>query len=74
MPAVDSLLLNRVLQLPTGQRTTLIEELIASLDPPDAALDERWLAEAQSRLAAYRAGQLEAIDADQVFADLDEIE
>jgi hypothetical protein len=48
----------------------LIEGLILSLDKPDPAIDALWLKEAESRMAAYRSGELEAVDADQVFAEL----
>lgn len=41
--------------------------VIATPDPP---LDALWLNEAEGRLAAYRAGELGAINAEQVFADL----
>ena len=48
----------------------LIEGLIVSLDKPDPAIDALWLKEAESRMAAYRSGELDAVDADQVFAAL----
>lgn len=41
-----------------------------SLDEPDPAIDALWLEEAKSRMAAHRSGELDAIDADQVFAEL----
>lgn len=41
-----------------------------SLDKPDSSLDAAWLKEAEDRLAAYRAGDLAAADADQVFREL----
>ena len=63
-------LLRQVLELPANDRAALIEELIVSLDKPDPAVDALWLKEAESRMAAYRSGELDAIDADQVFAEL----
>lgn len=48
----------------------LVESLIVSLDKPDPELDALWLKEAENRMAAYRAGELGAIDADEVFAKL----
>ncbi|MGQ0622363.1 MAG: addiction module protein [Panacagrimonas sp.] len=62
--------MNDAMQLPSLDRAALIEGLIESLDHPDAALDARWLKEAQDRMAAYRAGELTAVDADEVFAKL----
>ena len=63
-------LLRQALALPANDRAALVEGLIASLDKPDPALDALWLKEAESRLAAYRSGELDAVDADQVFAEL----
>ena len=60
-------LLRQALQLPANDRAALVEGLIASLDKPDPALDALWLKEAESRLAAYRSGELSAVDADEVF-------
>ena len=63
-------ILNEALQLPSNDRAALVEQLIMSLDKPDTALDERWLKEAERRMAAYRAGELGAVDAEQVFQEL----
>lgn len=63
-------LLRQALELPAIDRAALVEGLIVSLDKPDPALDALWLKEAESRLAAYRSGELGAVDADEVFAEL----
>jgi putative addiction module component (TIGR02574 family) len=63
-------LLHQVLQLPSNDRAALVESLIISLDKPDPALDALWLKEAESRMAAYRSGELGAVDAEQVFTEL----
>jgi putative addiction module component (TIGR02574 family) len=63
-------LLRQALELPANDRAALVEGLIASLDKPDPALDVLWLKEAEGRLAAYRSGELGAVDAEQVFAEL----
>lgn len=64
-------LLRQALDLSAIDRAELVESLIVSLDRPDPALDARWLAEAESRMHAYRHGDLEAVDAEQVFAELE---
>jgi len=56
--------------LPAFDRANLVEGLIASLDKPDPELDALWIKEAESRMAAYRSEDIEAIQADQVFAGL----
>ncbi|MGI9068523.1 MAG: addiction module protein [Pyrinomonadaceae bacterium] len=63
-------LLRQALELPAIDRAALVEGLIISLDKPDPALDALWLKEAESRLAAYRSGELGSVDADEVFAEL----
>jgi putative addiction module component (TIGR02574 family) len=70
MPQSALVILHQALELSTNDRAALVEGLIASLDKPDAALDAIWLKESEDRLAAYRTGELGAIDSEQVFADL----
>lgn len=70
MPASTETLLHQAMELPAKERAALIEGLIASLDKPDPALDALWLKEAESRLDAYKSGELSAVDAEQVFAEL----
>lgn len=71
MPASPKALLLQALQLPPADRAALVEGLIASLDRPDTALDALWLKEAESRIAAYRSGELPAVDAEDIFAELE---
>ena len=63
-------LLEQAIQLPPAERAGLADELFESLHKPDAAIDALWLREAQNRIAAYRSGELDAVDAKQVFAEL----
>ena len=70
MTAPAKTILQQAIQLPAGERAALADELIESLGLGDVALDAIWLREAQSRLAAYRGGELQAVDAETVFAEL----
>lgn len=70
MVASTETLLRQALELPANDRAALVDGLIVSLDKPDPAIDTLWLREAESRMAAYRSGELDAVDADQVFAEL----
>nr|VFK42426.1 MAG: putative addiction module component, TIGR02574 family [Candidatus Kentron sp. SD]VFK48240.1 MAG: putative addiction module component, TIGR02574 family [Candidatus Kentron sp. SD]VFK80605.1 MAG: putative addiction module component, TIGR02574 family [Candidatus Kentron sp. SD] len=68
-------ILQQAMRLPTLDRATLIEGLIASLDesnhtPGDHTFDTLWLKEAEDRMNAYRAGEIATVDADEVFAEL----
>lgn len=47
---------------------TLVEEILSSLDQPDAAMDRLWAKEAEDRLAAYSRGEIKAVDLDEVLA------
>ncbi len=59
------------LVLTPAERAALVDELISSLDQPDQRIDELWAKEAEDRLRAFRAGELDAISADEVFAEFD---
>jgi putative addiction module component (TIGR02574 family) len=64
-------LLRSVLALPAIDRAALADELLSSLEPPDSAIDERWAIEAETRLAAFKAGTMKAIPAEEVFRELE---
>jgi putative addiction module component (TIGR02574 family) len=62
----------RALQLPSLERADLAERLLESLAPEtDPRIDALWAAEAESRIAAYRRGELLAIPAEEVFDEID---
>ena len=60
------------LMLPSQERAHLAQVLIASLDE-DLALEQAWIAEAERRYEEIRSGQVQAIPAEQVMAELDEL-
>lgn len=70
MAASAKTVLDQALKLPANDRAALVDTLISSLDKPDQIIDARWIKEAEDRLAAYRSGELGAVDAEQVFAEL----
>ncbi len=41
--------------------------IYGSLERPDTAIDEIWYDEAERRLAAYKAGDVEGVPAEQVL-------
>ena len=51
----------QAMQLPPEERLALVDELLNTLDVPDAAIDSLWAKEAESRLAAYRSGEVQAV-------------
>ena len=70
MPISSQTVLQEALQLPSAERANLVEELVMSLDQPDPNLDALWLKEAKDRIRTYKSGELDAVDAEEVFANL----
>lgn len=60
-----------VAKLPPSDRLQLVETILATLDKPDLEISAAWAAEAVDRLAAYRRGELAAVDESDVLGDLD---
>lgn len=58
-------------KLAPSDRLQLVETILATLDKPDPEISAAWANEATDRLAAYRRGELAAIDESEVFGDLD---
>jgi Putative addiction module component len=63
--------LDAALTLSAADRTLVADALLASLDGLDPTLEAAWKQEAEDRLAAYDAGLLEAVDAEDVLAEFD---
>lgn len=58
----------QVAKLPPKERMEVVERILDSLDQPDTALDALWAKEADERLAAYRRGEIKAVDLSDVIA------
>ncbi len=69
MPANPKQILQCALALPDVERAAIVESLLASLDRPEAIIDESWAEEAEKRLAAFDAGRIKAIPAAEVFEE-----
>jgi putative addiction module component (TIGR02574 family) len=50
------------------ERLELVDGILASLDEPDAVVDQLWADEAEDRLAAYRRGEMKAVPLETVLA------
>lgn len=64
-------LLEQALKLTPEERFALADKVLHSLDRPDPAIDRLWLAEAERRLTAYRAGRVEGIPAEAIFGEIE---
>ena len=55
-------------QLPPDERMALVDQILDTLDERDESLDAQWSQEAESRLAAYLQGEVQAIPLNEVIA------
>ncbi len=62
-------LIDSVLQLKPAERMRLLNVIYGSLERPDATIDELWYDEAERRLAAYKAGEVQGIPVGEVLGE-----
>jgi len=48
------------------ERIRLVEAILYSLDKPDPDIEKSWIAESEARYEAYKRGELEAYDWDEI--------
>jgi len=63
-----NMILSQALELSAIERANVAEKLLFSLDKPDSKIDALWVKEADSRVDAYKKGEIETISAEMVFA------
>jgi putative addiction module component (TIGR02574 family) len=69
----SAILANEALKLPALERAQIIDALWRSLDPAEQdSVDRAWLVESQDRLAAFRAGQLAAINGEEALRAIED--
>jgi putative addiction module component (TIGR02574 family) len=69
----SAILANEAMKLPPLERAQIIDALWRSLDPAEQdAIDQAWLLESQDRLAAFRAGQLTAINGEEALRAIED--
>jgi putative addiction module component (TIGR02574 family) len=61
-------ILDRALKLSAVEKVRLVDELLSSLDKPDAAIDALWRKEVEDRIRAFNTGHLRAVSLEQVLA------
>jgi len=59
-------LAKKAIELQPVERIRLIEAILYSLDKPDPDIEQSWIAEAEARHEAYKRGEIEAIDWDEL--------
>lgn len=65
--SVTEQILKEAAALGPSEKARLIDQLISSLDRPDAEIDRLWAEEAESRLEAYEKGKLKAAPLEKVL-------
>ncbi|MDE2290626.1 MAG: addiction module protein [Elusimicrobia bacterium] len=53
--------------LPIEERVLIIDSLMRTLNPPDAAIDREWVALAKSRLSELRSGAVKPVPGPEAF-------
>ena len=64
-------ILDEAVKLPAAEKLLLVEGILTSLSTLDEDWNKAWSLEAAARMAEFNAGKVEAIDADDVFAELE---
>lgn len=61
-----SQLVKEAIKLEPVERIRLVEAILYSLDKPDHDIEKRWIAESEARYEAYKRGELDAIDWEEI--------
>ena len=56
----------KVMGLRPIERIRLVEAILYSLDKPDPDIEKSWVVESEARYEAYKRGELEAYDWDEI--------
>ena len=68
MNAENQSIVDRALKLSDADRAFIIEQLLASLDKPDEAIDAQWEREVEERVEGFRAGKIRSLSLGEVLA------
>lgn len=62
-------IIEQAIKLKPTERFDLVEQILHSLDHPNPEINRIWQEEAEKRLAAYRAGKIKGIPAEDIFGE-----
>lgn len=71
MSDAAKVLIEKALELPSAERAIVAEQLLLSLERPNAEIDAIWAAETEDRIDAYEQGTLECVSASEVLGKYD---
>jgi putative addiction module component (TIGR02574 family) len=60
-------IIEEVLSLTSDEKFSIVEEILKSLDIPDAEINQKWEDEVAERLESYRGEHLETVPTEQVL-------
>ncbi len=63
-------LIKEAISLPVELRARLVDELLKSLNPSQAEIDELWAVEAERRVSEIESGEVKPVPGEQVFKEL----
>jgi len=61
-----SQLAKEAIKLDPVERIRLVEAILDSLDKPDHEIEQSWVAESEARYAAYKRGEIDAVDWEEI--------
>lgn len=59
-------LAKKAVELSPTERIRLVEAILYSLDKPDSEIEKSWIAESEARYEAYKRGELETSDWEEI--------
>ena len=68
MSAEAKEIIDRALELPAKEKARVVDELLASLNEPDEAIEALWKKEVEDRINAYHADKLRSVSLEDVLA------
>jgi hypothetical protein len=67
MSEASQILIDQALELTAAERAIVAEQILLSLDRPDAKIDAVWVSETEARIDAHDRGKLESVPAGDVL-------
>jgi putative addiction module component (TIGR02574 family) len=60
-------LIAEAVSLPVEERAFVVDSLLSSLNTPESAIDQQWIAVAKDRLQQLKTGEVKAVSGEEVF-------
>jgi len=66
-------LISMIESMPIDVKTTIVEKILASLQPIQKDIDELWTKEVEERISDIESGKVQIISGKEVFKEIEEI-